>query len=231
MPSSKFSSFHEANVISVRCLVPGILTSDLLSGWSLLRLPCGAANTICILGAVNGKSPRSRDSAQSAGAKEASGGRGTYFALELPSKVYSGLKFWLCRPGQWKTGQEHIFEVCLHSKVCTVDGPWTGQLGRATAPPPPALLGLIYWGEHGGHRTEHAWLGDGVTMGFIALDLNMSGAPLLLLSLWARPFLRMSPGVFGNLQLSPSQRYSPPGSGWALWGPPGLVKSASTAQE
>lgn len=70
MPSSKFSSFHEAKVISVRCPVPGILTSDLLAGWSLLRLPCGAANMICILGAVNGKSPRSGDSNQSGGLRK-----------------------------------------------------------------------------------------------------------------------------------------------------------------
>ena len=58
-------------------------------------------------------------------------------------------------------------------------------------------------------------------MGFIALGLNAFGAPLPLLSLRARPSLWMSPGVFGNLQLAPSQRYSPPGSGWALWGPQG----------
>ncbi|VCW70382.1 unnamed protein product, partial [Gulo gulo] len=85
--------------------------------------------------------------------------------------------------------------------------------GRAAAPPSPALLGLIYWGECGGHKTEHACLGDGVTMGFIALDLNASGAPLLLLSLRARPFLRMSPGVFGNLQLLPSQSDQVPSEG------------------
>lgn len=64
-------------------------------------------------------------------------------------------------------------------------------------------------------------------MGFIALSLNESGAPLPLLSLLAHPSLWMSPGLFGNLQPMPSQGYSPLGSGWALWGPPEAGQGAA----
>lgn len=100
------------------------------------------------------------------------------------------MKFRLCRPGQWGAGKDHTFEVCLNSKVCTVDD--LGLADWVKPPHPPThvawfdqldLLGSTWWSQDqvclGGRWGEGVYCSGFECIRSVLTSIEPTACPLL----------------------------------------------------